>query len=186
MAKHFNELRVRMSAQSRARSSLRSDALCQEVLEATQTESKSEHVTPEAGKEHKYASVLLGMEQMTRLGWALAIRQGLPVSCLDSISQVGLARAELAHALGVSARLLARRRREGVLTAQESERLYRLAIVIARAASVFDDDLKSSLAWLRSPNLTLRDQPPLSWLDTQVGAGAVMDVLGRIQFGIPV
>lgn len=186
MAKHFNELRARMSAQSRARSSLQSDALRQEVFKATQTESKSEHVTHEAGKEHKYASVLLGMEQMTRLGWALAIRQGLPVSCLDSISQVGLTGAELARTLEMSTRLLARRRRKGVLTSLESERLHRLAMVITRAVSIFDDDLKSGLVWLRSPNLTLRDQPPLSWLDTEVGAGAVMDVLSRIQFGIPV
>lgn len=130
---------------------------------------------------------LLGLDPLTQLGWAIAIREGLSISALDSIvANAGLTNSELAQALGITKQTLARRRRMGILIPLESERLHRLAMVITRAASVFDDDLKSGLAWLRSPNITLRDQPPLSWLDTEVGAGAVMDVLGRIQFGIPV
>jgi putative toxin-antitoxin system antitoxin component (TIGR02293 family) len=38
--------------------------------------------------------------------------------------------------------------------------------------------------WLREPNHALGNTPPLSWLDTDIGAKEVEDLLSRIAHGI--
>ena len=47
---------------------------------------------------------------------------------------IDLSQAELAQALDIPERTLARRKREGVLSREESEKLLRLARTVARAA----------------------------------------------------
>ncbi|MBI1822463.1 MAG: DUF2384 domain-containing protein [Nitrospirae bacterium] len=55
-----------------------------------------------------------------------------------------------------------------------------LARVVRRAVEVFE---KQDLAidWLKHPNCALRNQAPLSLLDTEFRAESVMDLLGRIE-----
>jgi putative toxin-antitoxin system antitoxin component (TIGR02293 family) len=65
-----------------------------------------------------------------------------------------LSRAELAQALGIPERTLARRKREGVLGSEESSKLLRLARGINRAAEVFENSV-AAIDWLKSPNATL-------------------------------
>jgi putative toxin-antitoxin system antitoxin component (TIGR02293 family) len=50
-----------------------------------------------------------------------------------------ISRAELAAALGIPERTLARRKREGLLSSEESAKLVRLARVVQRAEEVFED-----------------------------------------------
>ena len=78
---------------------------------------------------------------------------------------------------------MARRKREGVLSREESAKLLRLARVAARAAEVFDD-LDLALAWLKMPVAALEDATPLSLVDTDIGTDSVMDTLGRIEHGV--
>lgn len=118
------------------------------------------------------------------LAWVVAIRKGFPIAALDSLRQnIGATNSELTQALGTSVRSLAARRHKGVLTPSESERLLRLAKVIVRAESVFDD-VDNGLAWLREPNISLGGVAPISLLDTELGSELVTDVLGRIEYGI--
>jgi putative toxin-antitoxin system antitoxin component (TIGR02293 family) len=81
------------------------------------------------------------------------------------------------------ARTLARRRSSRKLAADESDRLYRLARIAARAVGVFGTEDKAS-AWLRRPNRALGNELPIRLLDTDVGARQVEDILGRIEHGI--
>lgn len=118
------------------------------------------------------------------LAWVVAIRKGFPIVALDSFRQnIDATNTELAQALGTSVRSLAGRRHKGVLSASESERLLRLAKVVVRAESVFDD-VDNGLAWLREPNISLGGVAPISLLDTELGAELVTDELGRIEYGI--
>lgn len=118
------------------------------------------------------------------LAWVVAIRKGFPIAALDSFRQnIDATNAELAQALGTSVRSLAGRRHKGVLSASESERLLRLAKVVVRAESVFDD-VDNGLNWLREPNISLGGEPPISLLDTDIGTELVRDVLGRIERGV--
>ncbi len=112
------------------------------------------------------------------------IREGIPAAAVESIlNVVGLSQSELARALGIPERTLARRKREGVLNSEESSKLLRLARVVSRASEVFDDPV-AAVDWLKSPNAALRGNVPLSLLDTDIGAESVLDTLGRIEHGV--
>ena len=96
---------------------------------------------------------------------------------------VGLSQAELAVTLGIPERTLARRKKAGTLSAEESAKLVRLARVAHRAVNVFEaQDI--AIGWLKQPNRALGGAVPLTLLDTDLGAESVMDVLGRIEHGV--
>lgn len=118
------------------------------------------------------------------LDWVALIRRGLPAAAVDALTRVThLTQADLAAAVGIPERTLARRKREGRLNSEESARLIRLARVVARSEEVFED-LEAAMDWLKSPNASLDGDTPLSLLDTDIGAEGVMDTLGRIEHGV--
>jgi putative toxin-antitoxin system antitoxin component (TIGR02293 family) len=94
-----------------------------------------------------------------------------------------LSQAELAQALGIAERTLARRKRVGALNSEESSKLLRLARVVSRASEVLDDPAAAS-DWIKSPNAALCGNAPLRLLDTDIGAESVLDALGRIEHGV--
>lgn len=118
------------------------------------------------------------------LDWVTLIRRGLPAAALESlIGNLGLPQAELGAVLGIPERTLARRKKEGTLSPDESAKLVRLARVARRAAEVFENR-DAALGWLRRPNRALGGEVPLRLLDTEIGAESVMDLLGRIEHGV--
>lgn len=134
---------------------------------------------------------ILGGEKVFRskylgpMDWIHQFRKGIAFDAADSLSSnIQATNAELAQILGITVQALAWRRRKGFLANQESEKLFRVACVIARAEDVFNDP-GNALSWLRTPNIVLRGSTPFSLLDTEVGGELVMQTLGRIQFGIP-
>jgi len=136
------------------------------------------------------ASSVLGGERVLRVRprsaveWIDLVRKGIPASAIDSVIQlVNVRQIELSRALDIPERTLVRRKKEGVLNREESGKLLRLARVIERAAEVFEDG-PAALDWIKSSNASLGGATPLSMLDTDLGAGSVMDTLGRIEHGI--
>jgi len=112
------------------------------------------------------------------------VREGLPFSSLIAVTeQYGIPRAVLCAILHLSRRNLLRRKEQKRLSADESDRLYRLARVLAHANRVFRD-LEESAAWIQASNPSLGKQQPLALLDTDIGTQQVDDVLGRIEHGI--
>ena len=112
------------------------------------------------------------------------VREGLPFAALVAVmEQYGVSRDALCDILHLSARNLLRRRGQERLSPGESDRLYRLARVLAHADRVFEDP-EESAAWIQSPNAALGEQQPLTLLDTDVGVQQVDRVLGRIEHGI--
>ena len=127
---------------------------------------------------------VLGAKPHSTLDWVGMIREGIPASAVESILRaVRLSQTELAQALGIPERTLARRKREGVLNSEESSKLLRLARAISRANEVFDEPV-AAIDWLKSPNAALGGNAPLSLLDTDIGAESVFDTLGRIEHGV--
>jgi putative toxin-antitoxin system antitoxin component (TIGR02293 family) len=112
-----------------------------------------------------------------------AIREGFPPAVVEELMQAsGLTLKELAESLDLSARSLQRRRRSGRLARFESDRIYRLARIVALARqNLGGSDL--ALRWLKRPNRALGGSAPIAAIDTEVGARQVENVLGRIAFG---
>lgn len=120
----------------------------------------------------------------TPLEWVSLIRHGIPAQAVEALARVvQLTQAELAGALGIPERTLARRKRDGTLNSEESAKVVRLARVVERAEAVFED-LDVALDWLKSPNAALCGATPISLLDTDIGAESVLDTLGRIEHGV--
>ena len=112
-----------------------------------------------------------------------AIREGFPPAVVEELMHAsGLTLKELAESLDLSARSLQRRRRSGRLARFESDRIYRLARIVALARqNLGGSDL--ALRWLKRPNRALGGSAPISAIDTEVGARQVENVLGRIAYG---
>lgn len=113
-----------------------------------------------------------------------AIRAGVRYEAFDSVRQAaGLSREEAGTLLGIPPRTLARRRNEGRLTVEESDRIYRLAHLLAKALQVFGDREKV-VRWLHKPNRALGDVVPWSRLDTDAGTREIEAILGRLEHGV--
>ncbi|HEV2425023.1 MAG TPA: antitoxin Xre/MbcA/ParS toxin-binding domain-containing protein [Terriglobia bacterium] len=112
-----------------------------------------------------------------------AIREGFPPSVVDQLMRAsGLTLKELAEALDLSPRSLQRRRGTGRLARFESDRLYRLARIVALANESLGDH-ERALRWLKHPNRALGGVAPVSAVDTEPGARQVENILGRIAYG---
>jgi putative toxin-antitoxin system antitoxin component (TIGR02293 family) len=131
----------------------------------------------------------LGGEQV--LGRALssdrdmreAIREGFPPAVVGELMRAsGLTLRELASALDLSPRSLQRRRHRGRLARYESDRLYRLARIVAIANESLGDH-ERALRWLKRPNRALGGVSPVAAMDTELGARQVENILGRIAYG---
>ena len=113
-----------------------------------------------------------------------AIREGLPMSSFGHlVKSLHTTENDLLPIVGISDRTLQRRRKEKKpFDPVESDRLYRLAKVYARAIEVFDDE-DVALDWLKSKNRAL-DEIPLMLLDTEAGTDRVARILTRIEHGV--
>jgi putative toxin-antitoxin system antitoxin component (TIGR02293 family) len=115
--------------------------------------------------------------------WVQRVRSGLSVDAVQTILDSGrLAPAELDQIV-LPRKTLAHRRKLGTLTAEQSDRLLRVARLIATAEDTFGDQAKAA-KWLRRPTSALSGERPLDLLDTDEGARAVETLLGQISHGI--
>ena len=111
------------------------------------------------------------------------IRRGLPVGAVQFVLDTGrLTLAELDRIV-LPRKTLANRRRLGTLTPEQSDRLVRVARVLAAAEETFGSREKAG-TWLRRPTAALAGEAPLDLLDTDEGARAVETLLGRVGHGI--
>jgi putative toxin-antitoxin system antitoxin component (TIGR02293 family) len=112
-----------------------------------------------------------------------AIREGFRPQVVQELMRTsGLTLKELARALDLSPRSLQRRRRSGRLARYESDRLYRLARIVAIATEYLGDRERAA-RWLKQPNRVLGGIAPVKAMDTELGARQIENVLGRIAYG---
>ncbi|MCU1304684.1 MAG: toxin-antitoxin system antitoxin component family protein [Candidatus Sulfotelmatobacter sp.] len=126
---------------------------------------------------------VLGRNLASQRDLSEAIRNGFPPAVVEELMRAsGLTLKELADALDLSPRSLQRRRRSGRLARFESDRLYRLARIVALAHQSLGDRSSAS-RWLKRSNRALGNAAPVNAIDTELGARQVENVLGRIAFG---
>jgi putative toxin-antitoxin system antitoxin component (TIGR02293 family) len=126
---------------------------------------------------------VFGARKPTEAALIQAIRGGLPRAALEAVAGQLNSPSNLNALLSASKRTFARRKKQARLTVGESDRLVRLARLLARAVTVFGTREKA-VAWLEQPNRALRNLAPLSLMDTDVGALEVGAVLTRIEHGV--
>jgi putative toxin-antitoxin system antitoxin component (TIGR02293 family) len=118
-----------------------------------------------------------------RLELIEVLREGLPYKSLTSVLEsLHFSTEQAVEMLALPRRTLSRRQDEGRFNAVESERVARLARVASLAIDVFED-LTKAVRWLTQPSRPLGNHPPVSLLDTDIGAQAVEEELLRIEHG---
>jgi len=126
----------------------------------------------------------LGIRVSSQQDLITAVRRGLRTAAVDAvIEQLDAPAATVLPALRIARRTMERRKAQGRLLPQESERVYRLAKVLALAESVLGTREKTR-RWLNTPNRALGNVTPLALTETEAGADEVTSLLGRIDFGI--
>ena|SRR5450432_461138 len=121
----------------------------------------------------------------TPTGLAAATRAGLSVRIVDTIAvELDIPRISVAKLLSISGRTLSRRTSaDARLTPAESDRLVRLARILAQSKETLGSMEKAS-RWLQTPNRALEGDKPFDRLDTDAGVRSVEQVLGRIEYGL--
>jgi len=127
----------------------------------------------------------LGLKVKSREGFIRKIREGLDIKALEYFSHViELSDRELAQYADISVRTLARRKQEGKLQADESDRVARISMLFDEAVNLFDNDEKRAAYWFRTPKKALGGASPIEYADTEPGAQEVRDLIGRIEHGV--
>jgi len=113
------------------------------------------------------------------------VRAGLPFKALDSLSsESGIGVSEIALLIELPERTLARRKVAGRLASGESERLFRISKVFEQAVGLFEGNVQAAVAWLKTPKRALGDKSPWTYLQTEIGARAVEDLIGELEHGV--
>lgn len=113
------------------------------------------------------------------------IRKGLPFKALENLSRtLGLPEREVARYVDISARTLARRKKEGRFHTDESNRITRLAMLFDDVVELFEGDIASAGHWFHTPKKALGGAAPIEYADTEPGVREIQDLIGRLEHGI--
>jgi putative toxin-antitoxin system antitoxin component (TIGR02293 family) len=114
-----------------------------------------------------------------------AIAEGLAYDAIDRLRAViGLTLEEVSACVAVPMRTLARRKAEGRLDSQESDRVLRTARLFQGTLALFEDDSDAARAWFHAPHRALGGKSPLELAGTDAGAREVEALLGRLEHGV--
>jgi putative toxin-antitoxin system antitoxin component (TIGR02293 family) len=127
----------------------------------------------------------LGLRPAGPLDLVRHISRGLSFHAFEQLrAALDLPLADLAGLIGIPARTLHRRKEEGRLQPDESDRLVRLSRVWGRSVELFEGDAAEARHWLGSPRAALGGQTPLALSCTEVGAREVESLIGRLEHGV--
>ncbi|MFI5458961.1 MAG: antitoxin Xre/MbcA/ParS toxin-binding domain-containing protein [Isosphaerales bacterium] len=134
---------------------------------------------------HSYVS-LLGIQAFDTAGLLERVRAGLAYSSWDRFLQsTGLAKDAACDFVQITPRTLARRKEEGRLHPDESDRLVRAARIFSQAVGLFEGDEQAARRWLTVPQPALGGSTPWDYAATEIGAREVESLIGRLEHGIP-
>lgn len=112
------------------------------------------------------------------------VREGLPTERFDVLREMlDVSSGTLAEVVGITPSTLSRRRKRGTFDKDESERILRVARLVARAVDVLDG-LENARKWLTEPARGLGGERPLAFADTEPGAREVERLLIRLEHGV--
>lgn len=134
--------------------------------------------------DHPYL-LLLGLEPMDTSRLVERVEEGLSFRELERLMRnVGLSREEVAGLVQIKPRTLDRRKKEGRLHSEESDRLLRVSRVFGNAIALFEGDTEAARRWLSSRQRALGGAVPLGMAKTEIGAREVESLIGRLEHGI--
>ena len=131
------------------------------------------------------ASTILGIKQSSLGKTIERLAEGLPFECIHNLQKISdLPLDQILKAINLPRRTLFRRKASGRLAPEESEQLYRLANLIAKAVGLFEGDMAGGIRWLNIPAPALGYVTPLSVAGTDLGTREVENIIIRLEHGV--
>lgn len=112
------------------------------------------------------------------------VQAGLSFRAVQNLQKaLNLPLEKIACVLGMSRATLHRRKVQGRIDPQESEKLVRYQRLLQKAEEVFGDK-ESAREWLTHKQAGLGNAVPFDFAGTELGAREVENLLGRIEYGV--
>jgi len=115
------------------------------------------------------------------------VHEGFRVTVIEKLAEeLNVPQSTVLKVARIAPATLSRRRKgpSGLLSPEESDRVYRIAAAYRAAVQLFEGDEAAARGWLNEPARALGGNTPLQYLDTETGAGAVHDLIGRLEHGV--
>jgi putative toxin-antitoxin system antitoxin component (TIGR02293 family) len=113
------------------------------------------------------------------------VRAGFPLLRLARYQKAtDLTWEKVSRTLAIPQRTLSRRQKEGRLTPEESDRLWRAAVLFDKTLDLFEGDLAAARRWFQQPHAALANTAPLDLASTDIGTREVENLIGRLEHGV--
>lgn len=127
----------------------------------------------------------LDLRAANALAVAETVKKGLSYRKFEVFrARTQMSTERIAKTAHIPKRTLARRKRTGRFTTEESERLLRLGLIYDLTLHLFERNVTAARQWLERPNPTLDDRSPLEVAETEVGGREVEGLIGRLELGV--
>ncbi len=114
-----------------------------------------------------------------------SLKQGLSYRVFETLAKLScLDKKDFAKIVTIPPATLRRRSLTGKFTQDESDRLYRYAEVMKAAKDLFEGDQQAANKWLEKSIRGLGGHRPIDMLATTAETEAVLDLIGRLEYGV--
>jgi putative toxin-antitoxin system antitoxin component (TIGR02293 family) len=139
-----------------------------------------------AGRLRSYWYVaLLGLHRKDPIKIVRDVEKGLAFQALERFQRnTGLSTSALADVVVITMRTLHRRKEQGRLAPDESDRLMRVTRLFGKALELFEGDADGAREWLSNRQPALRGERPIVLAKTDLGTREVEAVIDRLEHGV--
>ncbi|MCM2316264.1 MAG: DUF2384 domain-containing protein [Thermoanaerobaculia bacterium] len=140
---------------------------------------KAGHATP-----YLFVS-LVGLKVFDSKKILTMVARGLPVQTLTRFQKnTSFSTSDIGELVAIAPRTLHRRKEQGRLAPEESDRLLRVTRLFAKALELFEGDVHAARSWFQAPAKALGGEPPFRLAQTDLGAREVEALIDRLEQGV--
>lgn len=128
---------------------------------------------------------LVGLHFEDPLKISKRVEKGLAFRALMRLqTNTGLSTSDLAEAVVIKLRTWQRRKEQGRLEPDESDRVLRFSRIFGKALELFEGDADAARQWLAASQPALDGERPIDLAKTDVGAREVEAVIDRLEHSV--
>ena len=128
---------------------------------------------------------LLGLRLTNPIEIVKRVEEGFRFQALERFQEnTQLSTSDLAEVVAIKPRTLHRRREEGRLAPDESDRLLRVSRIFAKAVGLFEGDASAARTWFFTPAKALGGERPIALARTDLGSLEVDALIDRLEQGV--
>lgn len=129
--------------------------------------------------------MLLGLPRLDAVSLIKRVEKGFSFNVLVRFQRnVAIPMREIAEWVQIPQTTLNRRRAQGRLQPDESDRVLRASRVFGKALELFEGDTGAARYWLASPHRALGGAVPMGLAKTDLGTREVEDLIERLEHGV--